>query len=215
MASLPKITCRTNGPYYLLSEPDPAPVPNLRRASGDACATVRGVTLCRCGGSKTKPFCDGTHSKIGFNGSNTADPAKNRRESYAGKRITILDNRAICSHSGICTDELKSVFRQHGEPWIEPDGAAVAEIIATIKKCPSGALSYAIDGAEAKPPQRAPLVSVTDHGPYAVTGSVELSGVVFGAGASTEHYTLCRCGAPKNKPFCDGSHWDAKFRDPG
>jgi hypothetical protein len=100
------------------------------------------------------------------------------------------------------------------EPWIDPDGAEIREIVATIEKCPSGALSYVIDGVEAKPPERAPLVTVTDNGPYAITGGIELMGVKFGQGASTEHYTLCRCGQSKNKPFCDGSHWEAGFRDP-
>ncbi len=214
MDSKPKIAFTPNGPYYLMHDMQAAPVPNLRRASGEACATVRGVALCRCGASKNKPFCDGTHSAIGFSGRNTADPGKDKRESYAGKRITILDNRAICAHAGFCTDELKSVFRQHDEPWIDPDGAEAEEIIATIRKCPSGALSYAIDGVEAEAPERPPMVTVTDNGPYAVTGGVELMGVKFGQGASTEHYTLCRCGASKNKPFCDGSHWDAGFRDP-
>jgi CDGSH-type Zn-finger protein len=214
MASTPKIASLPNGPYYLLNDLEAAPVPNLRRASGEACATVRGVALCRCGGSKNKPFCDGTHSTIGFKDRNTADPSKDERKSYAGKRITIFDNRALCAHAGYCTDALKPVFRQHDEPWIDPDGAEVREIIATIEKCPSGALSYAIDGVEAKARERPPLVTVTENGPYAVAGGIELMGVKFGEGASTEHYTLCRCGHSKNKPFCDGSHWEAGFRDP-
>jgi CDGSH-type Zn-finger protein len=214
MAAKPKIACLPKGPYYLLTDPEPAPVPNLRRASGEACATARGVALCRCGGSKNKPFCDGTHGTIGFDDRNSADPAKDQRKSYAGKDITILDNRALCAHAGYCTDNLKSVFRQHDEPWIDPDGAQVREIVATIEKCPSGALNYAIDGVEAKPRERAPLVTVTDNGPYAITGGIELLGAKFGKGASTEHYTLCRCGESKNKPFCDGSHWEAGFRDP-
>ena len=215
MASVPKIACVPNGPYYLLNDPVPAPVPHLRRSSGDACVTARGVALCRCGGSKNKPFCDGTHSAIGFSDRKISDGSNDRRKSYAGKSITILDNRALCAHAGYCTDGLKSVFRQHDEPWIDPDGATVREIVETIAKCPSGALSYAIDGVEAQAPQRPPMVTVTDHGPYAVTGGIELIGVKFGAGASTEHYTLCRCGASKNKPFCDGSHWTVKFVDPG
>jgi CDGSH-type Zn-finger protein len=215
MATAPKIACLPNGPYYLLNNPEPAPIPNLRRASGAPCITATGVALCRCGGSKNKPFCDGTHSANGFRDANSADPAQNRRKSYKGKRIAILDNRALCSHAAFCTDELKEVFRHHDQPWIDPDGAAVEEIIATIRKCPSGALGYAIDGVEAEPPQRPPMVTVTDHGPYAITGGIELLGVDFGAGASKEHYTLCRCGASKNKPFCDGSHWDVSFRDPG
>ena len=67
---------------------------------------------------------------------------------------------------------------------------------------------------EAAPPQRPPMVTVTEDGPYAVTGGIELVGVKLGDGASPEHYTLCRCGASKNKPFCDGSHWDVGFKDP-
>ena len=62
----PRIACLPNGPYYLLNDSAAAPVPNLRRASGKACASVRGVALCRCGGSKNKPFCDGAHWQIGF-----------------------------------------------------------------------------------------------------------------------------------------------------
>jgi CDGSH-type Zn-finger protein len=212
--SKPKIAFSQNGPYFLMHEAQAAPVPNLRRASGAACATVRGVALCRCGASKNKPFCDGTHGAVGFKGANTADPAKDRRQAYKGKRIAILDNRSICSHAGFCTDELKSVFRMHDEPWIDADGAKVEEIVATIRKCPSGALSYAIDGVEAEPPPRPAMITVTDDGPYAVTGGVELMGVKRGEGASAEHYALCRCGASKNKPFCDGSHWHVGFRDP-
>jgi CDGSH-type Zn-finger protein len=210
----PKIACMRNGPYYLLNDPAAVPVPNLRRSSGQACATVRGIALCRCGGSNNKPFCDGTHGTIGFKDANSADPKKNHRDAYQGKRITIFDNRAICAHSGVCTDNLKSVFLYGEEPWIDPDGAAVEKIVDTIRKCPSGALSYAIDGEEGKPPQREAMVTVTDHGPYAVTGGVELMDVKFGDGASREHYTLCRCGQSNNKPFCDGSHWAANFRDP-
>jgi CDGSH-type Zn-finger protein len=214
MAAAPKIACLPNGPYYLLNDLSAAPVPNLRRASGEACAAVRGVALCRCGGSKNKPFCDGTHGTNGFSDRNISEPAANKRAAYTGRSITIYDNRAVCAHAAFCTDGLAAVFRHGQAPWIDPDAAAVAEIVPTIRKCPSGALSYAIEGVEAEPPQRAPMVTVTDDGPYAVTGGIELVGVRFGDGAALEHYTLCRCGASKNKPFCDGSHWHVGFKDP-
>jgi CDGSH-type Zn-finger protein len=202
-----KISCAPNGPYLVNEVP-------LRRASGEAWPAANSVALCRCGGSGNKPFCDGTHRKNGFNDENRADPAKNQRQTYVGRGITIFDNRAICAHAGFCTDELAAVFRHRDTPWIDPDAAGIERIVSTIMKCPSGALSYAIDGAEAEPPRRAPMVTVTDDGPYAVTGGIELVNVKFGEGASTEHYTLCRCGASKNKPFCDGSHWDVGFKDP-
>jgi CDGSH-type Zn-finger protein len=210
----PRIACLPNGPYYLLHDMQAAPVPNLVRSSGAQCATVRGVALCRCGGSKGKPFCDGTHSTIGFTERRLTDGKDNRRVAYRGKRITIYDNRAICAHAGFCTDGLKNVFRMRAGPWIDADGAAVEEIVATVRKCPSGALSCAIDGEEGVAPARPPQVLVTDNGPYAVSGGIELMGVQFGDGASREHYTLCRCGASANKPFCDGSHWRVEFRDP-
>jgi CDGSH-type Zn-finger protein len=203
-----RITCLPNGPYLLEGGA------TLRRPSGGALPASDKAWLCRCGGSGNKPFCDGTHRKNGFRDANEADPTKNRRRAYAGKGITIFDNRAICSHAAHCTEELAAVFRHHDDPWIDPDGASVQRIVAQIEKCPSGALSYAIGGVEAKPSEGTPMVTVTPNGPYAITGGVELVGIQFGDGASSEHYTLCRCGASKNKPFCDGTHWEVGFKDP-
>lgn len=175
--------------------------------------TVTGVALCRCGGSSNKPFCDGTHGTNGFSDANLAHGAHDKRDNYRGKHITIHDNRGICAHAGACTDNLSSVFKMGNEPWIDPDGAAVAEIIKTIQKCPSGALSYSIDGVEHRDQDREPMVTVTKDGPYAITGAIGLIDQALAQGASSEHYTLCRCGASKNKPFCDGSHWRVGFKD--
>ena len=75
---------------------------------------------------------------------------------------------------------------------------------------PSGALSYSVDGTERAPEQWTPSITVTKDGPYAVLG-VELLGVAFAQGVPAERYTLCRCGASKNKPFCDGSHHEVGF----
>src|SRR5262245_40482071 len=208
----PRIACLPNGPYYLLNDATAATVPNLCRANGKSCETVRGIALCRCGGSKNKPFCDGTHGTNGFTDKRIAE-GQGKRVSYIGRQVTIHDNRSICAHAGFCTDRLKAVFRMKQEPWIDPDGASAEEIIETVKSCPSGALSYSIESVEYRDQDRDPLVRVTDNGPYAVTGGIELVGVTFAAGASKEHYTLCRCGASKNKPFCDGSHWAVGFRD--
>ena len=209
----PRLACLSNGPYQM-HDPTPVPVEKVRRASGEPCVNPRAVSLCRCGGSKNKPFCDGTHAKNGFSGERLTDGKSDRRENYQGKRITIHDNRSLCAHAGACTDNLKSVFRMKQEPWIDPDGATVEEIAATIRKCPSGALSYSIDGVEHRDQAREPMVTVTNDGPYAIAGGIELKDVPFGDGASREHYTLCRCVASKNKPFCDGTHWSVRFKDP-
>ena len=165
--------------------------------------TERVMALCRCGRSRTKPFCDGTHSRTGFSDEKITDGEWDKRVYYAGTRITIHDNRGICSHAGYCTDGLPSVWRMQEEPWIDPDGAEVEAIIETIRRCPSGALSYTLADVEHRDQTRAPRIFLAKDGPYQVEGGVAIEGVEQGEGASTEHYTLCRCGQSKNKPFCD------------
>ena len=170
--------------------------------------------LCRCGASENKPFCDGSHKKIGFNSDKLTDSEFDSRENYQGKQITVHDNRGICSHAGFCTDGLPKVWRMKVEPWIDPDGEGPPKIIETIRRCPSGALSYSIDDAEHRDEDRPAEIRVSKDGPLWVRGGVALEDTAWGVEASKEHYTLCRCGHSKNKPFCDGQHWSVEFKDP-
>jgi CDGSH-type Zn-finger protein len=211
----PKIACLPNGPYYLLNDLTAKVIPNIQSSKGEPRSTISGVALCRCGGSNNKPFCDGTHGKIGFTDAKLTDGALNKRVNYAGKGVAIHDNRGICAHAGFCTDRLASVFKLKEEPWIEPDGATVQEVVDAVERCPSGALSCTVnnDKKERSAPAREPMVTVTKNGPYAIRGDIELIDQPRGEGASTEHYTLCRCGGSKNKPFCDGTHWHIGFKD--
>jgi CDGSH-type Zn-finger protein len=66
-----KITVRANGPYRV---EDPEGLIELVDAAGTAYdLTGKPVyALCRCGGSVSKPFCDGTHSKMGFQAAEAA-----------------------------------------------------------------------------------------------------------------------------------------------
>jgi CDGSH-type Zn-finger protein len=217
----PKILTLPNGPYYLINEMEPKVVENLRNSNGESLSTIRGIALCRCGASKNKPFCDGTHGIIRFLNNDTevtetGHIVKDKRKTYAGKKIIIHDNRKICSHAAECVNNLPSVFKFDARPWIDPEAATLEESINTIRTCPSGALSYSIDGVEYKDQnERKPMVTVSKEGPYIITGGVELIGdnLQFGDGASKEHYTLCRCGASRNKPFCDGMHRVINFKD--
>ncbi len=169
--------------------------------------------LCRCGQSANKPFCDGTHKNIGFSSENQLDSAKDRLDRYRGKKITIFDNRSVCAHAGYCTDGLSTVFRYGEESFVDPDGADIAEIIDIIGQCPSGALSYTLeDESETRIIDDASIF-IAPNGPYVVKGKVVLLDTAKGKGASESHCTLCRCGASKNKPFCDGSHWEIEFTD--
>lgn len=207
MNQQPTIECKHNGPYVVKDLQD------LSDGLGNRMETKPVMALCRCGGSGSKPFCDGTHQKNGFSGAKLADGSADQRVSYAGKRITIHYNRSICAHAGRCTDGLEAVFKYQSEPWIEPAGGTVEAIIQTIRQCPSGALSYTLDGGEGSDPEREPSITVTKDGSYAVVGGVQLLEQTWAEGASTEHYTLCRCGGSKNKPFCDGAHWSIGFKD--
>lgn len=215
----PKILLLPNGPYYLLNDMEPKVVENLQNSEGQPLSTLRGVALCRCGASKNKPFCDGTHGTIGFSSENkTQDNSpiiKDKRKNYVGKEITIHDNRKICSHAAECVNNLPSVFKFNARPWINPDAADKQQIINTIKKCPSGALGYSIDEVEYKDQERMSMVTVSKDGPYTITGVIDLIGdnIQFAEGFSKEHYTLCRCGASNNKPFCDGMHITINFKD--
>ncbi|MDQ6837771.1 MAG: (4Fe-4S)-binding protein [Actinomycetota bacterium] len=136
--------------------------------------------------------------------------------------MTIFDNRGICQHSGRCTDRLATVFRAGTDPFVAPSGGRADEIIRAVRDCPSGALSYAVAGREARDDidrTRQPVIEVTRDGPYRITGSIPLRSAEGGAepraqGSSLEHYALCRCGHSQNKPFCSGMHWYVGFADP-
>ncbi len=200
------ITPTHDGPYVVQN------LEKLHNRKGPI-ETKPSIALCRCGGSANKPFCDRTHMRIGFSSAKLEGRVPDRLDSYEGDGLTIRDNRGICAHSGRCTDGLPSVFRYKQEPWIEPKGVSRDEIIATIRRCPSGALSYLAHGLEDAEPSREPAVFVSPNGPYVVSGSPELLETDWGQGASAQRFTLCRCGGSKNKPFCDGTHWSNGFTD--
>lgn len=169
-------------------------------------------SFCRCGQSSSKPYCDETHSKIGFVGQRECEQKATR--DYVGQNITIHFNSTICSHSGHCV--LDGVFDITKKPWIAPDGPQQVEsIIEIIKTCPSGALTYTLPGGEKITDWNLEQkIYIVENGPYYVEGFVELkddqdSDKIL---ISKEHYTLCRCGESKNKPFCDGSHRNIDFK---
>jgi CDGSH-type Zn-finger protein len=182
------------------------------------------LALCRCGASESKPYCDGSHARIGFSDAKSPERVADRRDTYVGQQVTVYDNRGICQHSALCTDRLMTVFRQHEERFVAPSGGRMDEIIRAVRDCPSGALSYAVDGVEARDAvdhhgRRPANIEVTKDGPYRVTGGIPLrdqngEDVTRNQGASREHYALCRCGQSQNKPFCSGMHYYVEFHDP-
>ena len=118
----PRISVTEHGPYRVEG----------RVAIYDAEGTLLRSTgtwcLCRCGGSRNKPFCDATHGLKGFDGAETADHGSiaERRDRYVADGITVFDDRRRCAHFGQCTDRLPAVFRADAEPFVDPHGAAPA-----------------------------------------------------------------------------------------
>lgn len=211
------IRVSTDGPYLAVGGKD------VSNYLGEPVPYRPIMALCRCGKSGMKPFCDGTHRTVGFTGEKDPNRVPDRRDSYDGVQVTVLDNRGICAHSGLCTDRLSTVFHAGSEPFVTPSGGRMDEIIRAVRDCPSGALSFAIDGREAREEvdqaQRGPAIMASQNGPYRVTGAIPLTDddgadVPRVGGSSREHYSLCRCGQSQNKPFCSGMHYYVNFTDP-
>jgi CDGSH-type Zn-finger protein/truncated hemoglobin YjbI len=212
-----EIRCAHNGPYL---------VTNAERVDdwlGGELPTRPQMALCRCGESAIKPLCDAACVRVGFSDKKDPKRVPDKRDTYDGVQLTVFDNRGICQHSGFCTDRLNTVFHTEGA-FVTPSGGRMDEIIRAVRDCPSGALSYAIDGVEARAQvdwdqSRDATIEVTKDGPYRITGSIPLTDdagepVRRAAGSSLEHYALCRCGHSQNKPFCSGMHWYIDFKDP-
>ncbi len=178
--------------------------------------------LCRCGQSSNKPFCDGTHHKVGFDGTETADidPTDRRAMEYSrGTCIIVKKDASLCMQSGFCglreAGMVQLVAATH-------DTKVRSLVIAMVERCPSGALTYRIepDGPDIEPdlPQQVAVTTeITADGPISgplwVTGCIPVQrsdGLPF---ETRNRVTLCNCGQSRDKPLCDGTHRDLAWRE--
>jgi CDGSH-type Zn-finger protein/ferredoxin len=189
-AELPAaIRAARNGPYLVTN------AERLVNWLGVPLPLLPQMALCRCGASALKPLCDGSHAEIGFTDEKDPNRVHDRRDTYVGEQVTILDNRGACAHSGYCSDRLRTVFRPDEDPFVAPSGGRMDEIISAVRACPSGALSFAFDGHETREQvdqEREPVIEVSKDGPYRITGGIALedsegSPVERNEGASLEH----------------------------
>ncbi len=213
-----RITVTDNGPYLVAGD-----VPLRRRApivsehgepltwsTGTELDTADRYALCRCGRSDNRPFCDGTHARVGFDGTETAptDGYDDRSKAYPGTGIVVHDDRGICEHAGFCGNRASNVWKMSRKA---DDTIVRGQVMAMIERCPSGALTYEVDGETVEPVVPIEIDVVTD-GPLWVTGGVPIERADGQPIETRNRVTLCRCGASGNKPLCDGSHADAGFR---
>ena len=129
-------------------------------------------------------------------------------EEIEGKDMTLLYEGKRCIHARFCVTGAPRVFVANVVgPWIHPDEIGVDALVEVAHACPSGAIRYR--RKDGRPDESAPpvnLLSIREAGPYAVRADIVLDGKPLGYRA-----TLCRCGASKNKPFCDQAHKEIGF----
>lgn len=166
--------------------------------------------LCRCGRSKTLPFCDGSHSEIGFLGQETAS-----QESYlelarkiVGPDLELTDVESLCVGAGFC-DRAGGIWflTRHSD---NPTSRRIA--IEEAANCPSGRLIVWDKDGHLLEPDLDPSIALVELpgsgvvGPIWVRGGIPLESAEGHLYQVRNRVTLCRCGKSKNKPFCDGSH---------
>jgi len=220
-----KIIITKNGPYKVSGNLPLAKEISLLDKDGTPCNWKKeekypdkeNYFLCRCGNSCNKPFCDGTHMKINFDGTETATKEKyiEQVEKIVGPEIDLTDVESFCSNARFC--------HKAGGAWAltensdNPESKKLA--IQEACDCPSGRL-VAWDkksGKQIEPDFQQSISLIEDpgadvSGPIWVKGKIDVESEEKGGYESRNRVTLCRCGKSKNKPFCDGSHIEVGFR---
>jgi CDGSH-type Zn-finger protein len=225
-ADEPKIVVSKNGPY-IIKGGIPITVEIITpNDQGGSWEWVRGraleikpiVALCRCGASQNKPFCDSTHKKVNFDGTETASrkPYDEQACREAGAALDLFDAEALCASARFCDN--------FGSAWNlakQSDKSRERDLLRhEVVRCPSGRLVLRDkETGQAIEPQFSPSIAVVEDpqkqcaGPLWVRGGIVIESADGTPYERRNRVTLCRCGASQNKPFCDGSHLDAGFTD--
>ena len=166
--------------------------------------------LCRCGQSENKPFCDGTHAFELFDGTETTstNTSRERAEVHDGPGLRVLKDGELCQHAGFCTNKVTNWFEMIPKT---DDHQVRVQLLGMIEHCPSGALSYELEGETIEPDLPVAICPVTD-GPLFVSGGIEIERVSGELLEPRNRVTLCRCGRSSNRPFCDGTHFEIEFK---
>lgn len=221
-----KVTVTKDGPYLVEGRVSLTHQHIVTNAEGESLEWREGYklpivekyALCRCGGSGTKPFCDGTHKRNGFDGTETAsrEPYEAQAQRIEGPTMSLDDAESLCAFARFCDP--------HGKVWnlVEKtdEPRAVKLVVHEAGHCPAGRL-VARDRASGKAvePQFEPSIGLVQDTAEHISGPIWVRGgipVVAADGTTYEvrnRVTLCRCGASSNKPFCDGSHASIRFSD--
>jgi CDGSH-type Zn-finger protein len=218
----PHIKIQADGPYIVTGSPKLARRIRVKNAEGEPVSWEVGedypaqppsFKLCRCGRSKDKPFCDDSHEETAWESELKADhaPSETRRQFFEGVGMILTDDDSLCASFGFC-DRFGGVWeeiKQTGDTEIRK------QLKAQIGLCPSGRLQYLRKkGGEPEEVEYEPMIAVIPNGPFWALGGIPVEtpdGFVYEV---RNRQLLCRCGQSKNKPFCDGTHWNIRFKAP-
>ena len=175
------------------------------------------IALCRCGKTKTPPFCDGSHAAANFNGTETApfEPIMRQAatEVTEGPQQTLLDNQRYCAFARFCD--------RGGKIWnlVMQGGDAANELAAAeANLCPAGRLMMFTNDGELLEEESAPSIHTIEDDGLKISGPLWIRGGIRVESADGRSYevrqkqTLCRCGASGNKPFCNGAHASLRWK---
>lgn len=214
-----KITILLNGPYMVSGQVPLVEEDLVSDHVGGASVAYEktkdfpaeeSYALCRCGHSKNKPFCDGTHETVHFVGTEVAShaPYEEQAQHYIGKEVDLLDNESLCAVARFC-DRGKGAWEKVLNPT---DEKMQQEGIYEACLCPSGRLTVVRkNGEKIEPPLEAEIGVLIDKpkkhlAPYFVKGGIEIEGADGKTYEIRNRVTLCRCGESRNMPFCDATH---------
>lgn len=134
---------------------------------------------------------------------------------YPGTDATVRWDGRLCIHVAECGRADNDLFVGGRTPWCQPDSVDAQDVDDVVRRCPTGALSYATADGTTESPAASNTAVVQNDGPLYLRGELELADAPDDMPGVRFRMALCRCGASKNKPFCDNSHIEAGFRDHG
>lgn len=214
-----------DGPYIVSGNPPISKQIIVNDENGDPLKWKQGekiqspghCALCRCGKSKNKPFCDGSHIKVKFDGTETSNHKKydEEAETINGPDLILKDNVKLCAGAGFC--HRASGTWNLTENSNDPNAKKLA--IEQSCNCPSGRLTCCHNKTgKAIEPKLEPSIGIVEcskdlSGPIWLRGGIPVESANGKKYEVRNRVTLCRCGKSKNKPFCDGTHIDINFSD--